>query len=79
MLSSYYKKSNGIWTYKKDDEKYLKAKLDTAEEIEVVGIIKPNENALVSSTTMGGVLYTKDLVRRSLLFQLPPLFYCNRL
>ncbi len=61
LNTDYYKKSNGIWTYKKDDEKYLKAKLDTAEEIEVVGIIKPNENALVSSTTMGGVLYTKDL------------------
>lgn len=63
LNSDYYKKSNGIWTYKKNDEKYLRNKLDNAEEIEVVGIIKPSEDSLVPMTTMGGVLYTKDLER----------------
>lgn len=63
LNTDYYKKENGIWTYKKDNEKYIKSKLDDAEEIKVVGIIKPSIDALVSTTTMGGVMYTKDLER----------------
>lgn len=63
LNTDYYKKENGVWTYKKDNEKYLKSKLDDAEEIEVVGIIKPSEDALVTNSTMGGVMYTKDLER----------------
>lgn len=63
LNTDYYKKINGVWAYKKDDEKFLREKLDEAEDIEVVGIIKPSENALVGSSTMGGVLYTKDLER----------------
>lgn len=61
LNTDYYKKSKGIWTYKKNDKKYLKSKLDEAEEIEVVGIIKPSDDSLVSMSTMGGVFYTKDL------------------
>lgn len=63
LNTDYYKKSKGVWTYNKDNEKYMKSKLDEAEEIEVVGIIKPSEDSLVSSTTLGGIYYTKDLER----------------
>ena len=61
LSSDYYKKENGIWVNKKNDENYLKSKLKDAETIEIVGIIKPSENSVVSSNTMGGMLYRTDL------------------
>ncbi len=61
LNSDFYKKSNGVWTYKKDDTKYIKSKLKDALEVEIVGIVKPSEDSLVASHTMGGILYTKDL------------------
>jgi len=61
LNSDYYDKQNGIWTYKKEDEKYLKEILQDAEEIKVVGIIKPNEESTVSTNAMGGILYTDAL------------------
>ena len=61
LNSDYYEKKGSMWTYKKDDEEYLKEKLESAETISVVGIIKPNEEATIASNPMGGVLYTKDL------------------
>ncbi len=63
LNTDYYKKSKGVWTYNKSNEKYMKEKLDEAEEIEVVGIIKPNEDSLVKTSTLGAVYYTKDLER----------------
>ena len=60
LNSDYYEKENGIWINKKDDEKYLKEKLDNAEELIITGIIKPNEESLAKSTT-GGILYLNDL------------------
>lgn len=65
MLSNtdYYQKKGKVWTYKKDDEKYMKSLLDKAEEIEIVGIIKPSEDLAVPMETMGKIFYTKDLER----------------
>ena len=60
LNSDYYKKENGIWINKQEDNSYMKEILNEALSIEVVGIIKPNEEALSSNTT-GGVLYTKEL------------------
>ena len=60
LNSDYYEKENGIWINKKDDEEYLKEKLDNAEELIITGIIKPNEESLSKSTT-GGILYLNDL------------------
>ncbi len=62
LNSDYYEKTNNIWVNKKDDEDYLKEKINNAEEIKVVGIIKPNEDATVTSgSMMGGILYNKEL------------------
>ena len=61
LNSDYYDKVNNIWTYRKEDNEYLKQKLRTAETIKVVGIIKPNEDATVSQNAMGGVFYLDDL------------------
>ncbi|HBA37326.1 MAG TPA: hypothetical protein DCY94_01255 [Firmicutes bacterium] len=63
LNTDYYDKKGSVWTYRKDDKKFLKSLLDKAEEIEIVGIIKPSDDSLVTSTTMGKVLYTKDLER----------------
>ena len=60
LNSDYYQKENGIWIDKSDDEKYIKEKLEDAETLKVVGIIKTDEESIVSSTT-GGILYTKEL------------------
>ena len=62
LNTDYYEKNNNVWVNKKDDDEYLKEKVNNAEEIKVVGIIKPNEDATVSSSSMmGGILYNKEL------------------
>ena len=61
LNTDYYEKVNGIWVDKSNDEEYMKQKIEEAEEIKVVGIIKPNENAVVTNSSVGGVLYTNDL------------------
>ena len=61
LNTDYYEKVGGIWVDKREDEAYLKEKVDAAETIKVVGIIRPDEDATVTLNAMGGVLYTKDL------------------
>ena len=61
LNTDYYRKINGIWVDKRSDEEYMKQIIDKAETIKVVGIIKPNENSAVTNSSVGGVLYTKDL------------------
>lgn len=63
LNTDYYQKKGNVWTYKKDDESYVRSLLDKADEVEVVGIIKPSEDSAVTAETMGKVLYTKDLER----------------
>ena len=60
LNSDYYDKENGIWVDKRSDEKYMKELLEDAEELTITGIIKPNEESIITSTA-GGVLYLKDL------------------
>lgn len=60
LNSDYYKYENGIWMNKSDDEEYMKQKIEAAEEIKVVGIIRQNEETLAQGMT-GGVGYLKEL------------------
>ena len=60
LNSDYYEKENGLWIDKTDDDEYMKAKINDAEEIKVVGIIRPNKETVVKTTT-GGVGYTSAL------------------
>jgi len=60
LNSKLYEKKDGIWINKEFDSVYMKNLVDNAEEIKVVGIIKPNEEAAISSTT-GGIGYTSAL------------------
>ena len=50
LNTDYYKKENGIWLDKSDDEKYMKKVVDEAEEIQVVGIIQPDSDSIISSS-----------------------------
>ena len=60
LNSDYYQKANGIWIDKSNDEVYMKEKLDNAETVKVVGIIKPKEGSNLQDTA-GEIGYTKEL------------------
>ena len=60
LNSDYYKKENGLWIDKNDDEEYMKEKIQNAENIKVVGIIKQNEQSVADGMS-GGIGYTKKL------------------
>lgn len=60
LPTDYYEKENDMWVDKSDDEEYLKKIIKTGEEIKVVGIIKPNEESIITNP-YGGVGYTSDL------------------
>ena len=60
LNTDYYKKENGIWINKEEDNDYIKEKINEAENIKVVGIIKQNENSAATSMA-GGIGYLKDL------------------
>ena len=60
LNTDYYQKANGIWIDKSSDEAYMKEKLQNAESIKVVGIIKPKEGSNLQDTA-GEIGYTKEL------------------
>lgn len=58
--TDYFEKENGIWVDKSADEIYMIDKVDNAEEIKVVGIIRPKEG--MQTSTLGGTVgYTSAL------------------
>ncbi len=59
LNTDYYEKVGNIWVDKRNDKKFMKERLDKAENIEIVGIIKINENSSISTT--GVIGYTKEL------------------
>ena len=61
LNTDYYDKVDEIWVDKSEDEEYLKEKLEDAEEIEIVGIVKVSDSWNGSTSLTGGVLYTDDL------------------
>ena len=61
LNSDYYQKQNGLWINKEDDENYLKDKINNAETVKIVGIIKQNEQSAGSTSVTSGIGYTKQL------------------
>ena len=61
LNSDYYQKQNGLWVNKEDDDNYLKEKINNAETVKVVGIIKQNEQSAISTSGTSGIGYTKQL------------------
>ena len=62
LNTDFYTKTGNIWIDKKDDEEYMKKIIDNSLELKIVGIIKPNEEAVTGSKAGGTVGYRHDLV-----------------
>ncbi len=60
LNTDYYKKENGVWADKSEDEDYMKKLVEDAESIQIVGIMKPNK-ASVNTALDNGIGYTKEL------------------
>ena len=58
--TDYYQEQNGIWVDMSEDDLYLTAKLQAAEEIEVVGILRPQSDS--ASSSYGIIGYTSELM-----------------
>ena len=62
--SDYFEKGdNNLWTDKTSDPIYVQKMLENAEEIKVVGILKPAEST-VSTQTSGYIGYKKELMEK---------------
>ena len=62
LNTDYYQKVGNIWKDMSTNESYLKNKLEDALEIKIVGIVKINDDSILSSNnSFGNILYTKDL------------------
>ena len=60
--TDYYQKKNGIWLDMSNDKEFIKSKLKDGIELEIVGIIKPNEEAIGGGSSAGMVGYSGKLV-----------------
>ena len=58
--TDYYEKNGNLWVNKQDDTKYMKDLINKSEELKIVGIIRPNPEAVVENS-YGEIGYTKDL------------------
>ncbi len=62
LNTDYYEKQGKIWIDKSSDQEYMKKVLENAEEIKIVGIIKPNEEAVTAGNASYGMVgYTHAL------------------
>ena len=59
--TDYYQEQNGVWVDMSEDELYLTAKLQAAEEIEIVGILRPQPDSTAGSN-YGVIGYTGELM-----------------
>ena len=60
LNTDYYAKENGVWVDKSKDTLYMIDKVENAQEIKVVGILRPKKNSSVSA--IGGTIgYTPEL------------------
>ena len=62
LNTDYYDKKGDIWVNKKDDTEYMKDVLESAITIKVVGIIRPDEEAVSGTINGSGIVgYTHEL------------------
>ena len=59
--TDYYEQVDGIWVNKSEDDLYMTAKLQQAEDLTIVGIVRPGEDAVASAST-GVIGYTGELM-----------------
>ena len=56
----YAEQDDGTWANMKDDEAYMKGVVEDAEDLTVVGVIRPNDNAAIEED-QGAIGYRADL------------------
>ena len=61
LNSDFYKKENGIWIDKRNDQEYIKEKLENATNLKITGIIKPSEGSNIS--LVSGIGYSSELMK----------------
>lgn len=61
----YQKQEDGTWANMKDDEDYMTGVVNDAESIEIVGVIRPNDNAAIEED-QGALGYRADLMEHLL-------------
>ena len=61
LNTDYYDKENGIWVDKSGNQEYMKNKIAQAEDITVVGIIKPKPESNITSSAYGEIGYLHSL------------------
>lgn len=57
----YYEKESGIWVDKSDDEEFMTDRVNAAEEVEIVGIIRPKDETAAASE-IGSIGYRAELM-----------------
>lgn len=61
LNTDFYKKNNGLWLNMENDSSYMKEVIKNAEEIKIVGIVKPNDESVSGGSNVGLVGYRHDL------------------
>ncbi len=61
LNSDFYKKENGIWIDKRNDQEYIKEKLENSTNLKITGIIKPSEGSNIS--LVSGIGYSSELTK----------------
>lgn len=60
--TDFFEKENGVWIDKTEDEIFIANIVEQAEEVKVVGILRPSDDAIATSVS-GSVAYTSDLMK----------------
>ena len=60
LNTDFYKKENGIWIDKSDNEKFMEKVCRKSADIKIVGIVKPSQES-IGNEHRGGVLYENGL------------------
>ena len=60
LNTDYYEKKSGVWLDRSDDDEYMKKIIENGEDITIVGIVKPNSQTVMKTTT-GRIGYLSGL------------------
>lgn len=58
----YYEKQGDVWVDRSEDDVFMLKRLADAEEVKIVGILRPSSNAAISSSLSGIIGYRTDLM-----------------
>ena len=62
LNTDYYTKNGNTWSNRRNDEAYLKEKIANAQEVKIVGVVRPKAEATATSMgDVGIVAYRKEL------------------